>query len=364
MLAGPQGSVVWERPSTAFTTPRGAARATTVIYRSRSMTGAPIFVSGDVLEPAGTPPRDGWPVVAYTHVTTGGADRCAPTRASEAETDDGRMLRSADIASDYLSQGLAVVRTDYEGLGTPGRHPYLIGRSLARANLDMVRAGRDLSPNLSSRFVAAGHSEGGVAALFTGAYAATMAPELQLEGISALAPVIAMKPLFEQVRKVPVPLGSLTNLAALVIDGAGVADPTLDAMYPAGGLSSRAWGLYPHIQQRCLGALARLDSWGGLAPANVLGQNGSAAYARFQRVLDDNDVTKLEFPAGVPMRLDQGGLDPITFKPFADRFAALLRSRGHRLDYRVYPSASHTDLADQRFAATPAADWATNLLRR
>ncbi len=110
MLAGPQGSVVWERPSTAFTSRAERLAQTTVIYRSRSMTGAPIFVSGDVLEPAGTPPRGGWPVVAYTHVTTGGADRCAPTRASEAETDDGRMLRSADIASDYLSQDLAVVR--------------------------------------------------------------------------------------------------------------------------------------------------------------------------------------------------------------------------------------------------------------
>ena len=50
----------------------------------------------------------------------------------------------------WLKAGYAVVRTDYEGLGTPGVHPYLVGRSEGRSVLDAVRAARALDPRLSS----------------------------------------------------------------------------------------------------------------------------------------------------------------------------------------------------------------------
>ncbi len=36
--------------------------------------------------------------------------------------------------------GWTFVATDYEGLGTPGVHPYLVGLSEARGVLDIVRA--------------------------------------------------------------------------------------------------------------------------------------------------------------------------------------------------------------------------------
>lgn len=355
--------MIWQRPSTPFTTPAGAARATTVLYRSRDVQGRPSVVSGDVLLPPGEPKPGGWPVVAFDHVTTGGADRCAPTRATPAETDEGRMIRSRVIVSEYLRRGIAVARTDYEGLGTPGRHPYLIGRSLARATVDMVRAARELEPSLSPRWVAAGHSEGGVAALFTGSLAPQLAPELELRGVSAMAPVLSMRPLFEFGRTIPVPIGALTNLAALVIDGAGTVDPALDAMYRVGGLGPRTVQRYGHIQERCLGDLARPGSWGGLAPSEILGREGDQAYERFVRVLTENDASRLAFPSSLPVRIDQGGLDPITFQPTADRFVREQRARGTRITYRTYPMASHTDITDLRYAAKPAADWAATLLR-
>ena len=34
--------------------------------------------------------------------------------------------------NDWVNAGYAVVRTDYQGLGTPGPHPYLIGKSEGR----------------------------------------------------------------------------------------------------------------------------------------------------------------------------------------------------------------------------------------
>lgn len=363
LLAGPQGSVVWARPSSSTVTPAGAARATTVIYRSRSVTGAPNFVSGDVLVPPGTPPAGGWPVVAWGHVTTGGADRCAPTRATAQETDHGRMIRSRTVTSRLLARGIAVVRTDDEGLGTPGRHPYLVGRSLAQATVDMVRAGNDLDPALSTRFVAAGHSEGGVASLYTGALIDELAPELELRGVAAVAPVMSMRPLFELGRNLNVRIPEATALAALVIDGAGTVDPQLDAMLGAGALSDRAVALRPQVQERCYGDLTRRDSFGGLTPQRMNGPASAALFPRLLAVVDQSDPTRLRFPSTLPLRLDQGDIDPVTWRPLADDFVRAQRRAGASITYRTYPLGTHANITDAGFAADPVAAWSAARLR-
>jgi acetyl esterase/lipase len=51
----------------------------------------------------------------------------------------------------WLARGYAVVRTAYEGLGTPGVHPHLVGTSEGRSVLDMVRAARRLVDALRGR---------------------------------------------------------------------------------------------------------------------------------------------------------------------------------------------------------------------
>lgn len=355
--------MVWARPATAITTPSRAARATVVIYRSRSVTGQPTFVSGDVVIPRGTARAGGWPVVAWGHVTTGGADRCAPTRATAAETDHGRMLRSRTVVNELLARGIAVVRTDDEGLGTPGRHPYLVGRSLAQATVDMVRAGDALEPSLSRRFVAAGHSEGGVASLFTGALVDELAPELDLRGVAAVAPVMSMRPLFELGRSLDVRIPDATALAALVIDGAGTADPTLDEMLGGGALSARAMQLRPQLQQRCYGDLTRRDSFGGLTPARMASPQAAALFTRLLSTLDASDPTRLRFPSSLPLRLDQGDLDPVTWRPLADDFVRAQRRAGASIAYRTYPLGTHANITDAGFAAGPVAAWAAARLR-
>ena len=159
-----------------------------ILYHSRSLRGDDIAVSGFVIAPAGDPPPGGWPLVAFAHGTTGMADVCAPSHEAE---------EMAGSWSSYLG-GYAVVATDYEGLGTPGLHPYIVGRSEARGVLDSVRAahnlestyGADNAPllSVSDGFVVWGHSQGGHAALHTGQHWADYAPELQLLGVAAGAP--------------------------------------------------------------------------------------------------------------------------------------------------------------------------------
>ena len=50
----------------------------------------------------------------------------------------------SDLAR-WVKAGYAVVRTDYQGLGTPGVHGYLIGKDEGRSVLDIVRAARKVS---------------------------------------------------------------------------------------------------------------------------------------------------------------------------------------------------------------------------
>ena len=44
----------------------------------------------------------------------------------------------------FLDAGYVVAATDYEGLGTPGLHPFLVGESEGRSVLDAARAAHGL----------------------------------------------------------------------------------------------------------------------------------------------------------------------------------------------------------------------------
>ena len=90
-----------------------------------------------------------------------------------------------------VSQGLTVVIPDYQGLGTPGDHPYLVGQSEGRNLLDGIRAAGRLEGTGStpeSNAVVWGHSQGGGAAAFTAELQPTYAPEIPLVGAIAGAP--------------------------------------------------------------------------------------------------------------------------------------------------------------------------------
>ncbi len=159
----------------------GGSKGYTLEYASRSVAGDIVTVTGFAYIPAGTPPKGGWPVLSYAHGTVGLADRCAPSKKIGAV--------EQFIALTFTVQGIAVVATDYEGLGTPGRHPYLVGESEGRSVLDSVRAARQLpGESLSNKTIVWGHSQGGHAALFAGQLAKTWAPDLRLLGVVAGAP--------------------------------------------------------------------------------------------------------------------------------------------------------------------------------
>jgi dienelactone hydrolase len=79
-----------------------------------------------------------------------------------------------------LQQGFAVIATDYQGLGGPGPHPYLIWQAEGRSVLDSVRAALQAYPQqLANRLVITGQSQGSGASLGA-ATLPSYAPELKL----------------------------------------------------------------------------------------------------------------------------------------------------------------------------------------
>ncbi len=159
-----------------------------ILYHSRSISGADIAVSGYIAVPTAPAPSAGRPVITWAHGTTGVARICAPSLFSRASDASGIYL--APGLSQFIDAGYVVAATDYQGLGGPGVHPYLVGQAEGQNVLDAARAARHLSgAHASSRVVIVGHSQGGHAALFAVQLARTYAPDLHIAGTVAIAPL-------------------------------------------------------------------------------------------------------------------------------------------------------------------------------
>jgi hypothetical protein len=179
------GELIRAEPMDAYLLPgvRLRAHAWRLLYRSTGAVGEPTAVSGTLLLPAGS--RAGRPLalIAYAIGTHGIGDEAAPSRllACGREWEAGLMALA-------LGRGCAVVVTDYQGLGMPGDHAYMVGRALGANVLDAIRAGRQLAPaELPDGGPAAimGYSEGGTAAAWAAQLQPSYAPELELAGVAA-----------------------------------------------------------------------------------------------------------------------------------------------------------------------------------
>ena len=154
-----------------------------ITYLSTGVRGDLVEVSGLVFAPPGVPANS--PVVSWAHGTTGVADVCAPSATHPV---------GSEIPMAIAAAGHIVAATDYEGLGTPGVHPYLVGESEGRSSLDIVRAVRQMELGASDRYLVWGLSQGGHAALWAGQLADSYAGELDLAGVVAAAPATDIKP--------------------------------------------------------------------------------------------------------------------------------------------------------------------------
>ncbi|GAA1031273.1 alpha/beta fold hydrolase [Virgisporangium ochraceum] len=172
-------------------------RATRLMYRSTDSTGAAVAVTGAYIEP--TAPWWGGgarPLVAVAPGTLGQGDHCSASLGLQYPivlTPDTVSV-GYEILAIYrlLVRGVAVVVTDYVGLGTPNlMHTYVNRIDGGRALLDAVRAARalpDTSLTARSPVGLYGYSQGGGATAAAAELQPGYAPDVRLAGTYAGAP--------------------------------------------------------------------------------------------------------------------------------------------------------------------------------
>ncbi|MFJ9907261.1 lipase family protein [Streptomyces sp. NPDC101152] len=171
--------------------------ATRLMYKSTDSNGRPMAVTGAYVEPtAAWTGRGARPLVALAPGTLGQGDQCAASLGLEHPlTANGQTVTVGyeDLAVyRLLAEGIAVVVTDYAGLGTTDRlHTYVNRIDEAHAVLDAVRAARSLpgtSITTASRVALFGYSQGGGATAAAAELQPAYAPDITLAGTYAGAP--------------------------------------------------------------------------------------------------------------------------------------------------------------------------------
>lgn len=298
------------------------AKAWRVLYHSRAVDGRDIAVSGIVVAPDGRPPKGGRPVVSWAHGTTGIADACAPSKRADAAS-------ALPYVDDLIDAGYVVAATDYEGLGTPGVHPYLVGESEGRGVLDAARAARRLDGTGAGRdLLVFGHSQGGHASLFAGELATSYAPELRLHGVVAAAPAADLE--------VILPAAAAIREAAgfLVMAGKGfqAAYPEAD---PASVLTPGAVASSAIADEQCVGAVIR--EFGGTS-TEVIARN-PADTPPWPALIRASSAGNR--PAGAPLLVVQGADDRLVVRGLTDAWVQKACDAGDVVQYEVYDGADH-----------------------
>ena len=171
--------------------------ATRLMYKSTDSNDQPVAVTGAYIEPSADWSGDGpRPLVALAPGTLGQGDQCSASMGLEHPL----ALNSQTVSVGYedlaiyrlLAEGVAVVVTDYVGLGATDRlHTYVNRIDEAHAVLDAVRAARSVtgaSVTAGSPVGLYGYSQGGGATAAAAELQSSYAPDVTLAGTYAGAP--------------------------------------------------------------------------------------------------------------------------------------------------------------------------------
>jgi pimeloyl-ACP methyl ester carboxylesterase len=187
------GALLRFEPMDAYLIPgvRMRARGYRMLYRSTGAVGEPTAVSGTVLLPEARRRPRALPLIGFAVGTHGIGDHAAPSRLLATGRD-----WEASLMGQVLARGFAVAITDYQGLGTPGDHVYMVGRALGHNVLDAMCAACEVVPqelSIDGPAGIVGYSEGGAAAAWAAQLQPTYAPEITLAGVAAGAAAADME---------------------------------------------------------------------------------------------------------------------------------------------------------------------------
>jgi alpha-beta hydrolase superfamily lysophospholipase len=269
-----------------------------VMYKSHGPKHHLVPVTGMVAVPNGTPPAGGWPVVTWGHGTNGMADICAPSLAGSSQI---------PAANQLVAAGYAVTASDYQGEGTPGLMPYIVGASAAEDTVQIVAAAHALpSVSLSPNYVVWGHSEGGQTAMFS-IYDHKYAKTLNLRGVVAGAPPSQFSLLYAFLVTSPFDF-YLMMVAGSFNSYYGAKKAPLSQI-----MTASAQALMPQLDQGCSGYVKGVvDAAVAATPnhtlADLIPQN-PFSLPKWAKLLSANDPQSFKKKTKVPLLIIQGGND-------------------------------------------------------
>jgi pimeloyl-ACP methyl ester carboxylesterase len=180
------------------------AQAWKIAYISSDVAERKTIATALVIAPAGPAPKEGRPIIAWAHGTTGSAQNCGPSQVIDPTRPlnqyflmDGNSWTDFGIPNgqEFINEGYVVVATDYQGLGGGGKHQYAVAGTNGRDVINSVRAASSMKEaGAGKKTVVYGWSQGGGAAIAAAglleyqARQGTAADNLQYIGYVALAP--------------------------------------------------------------------------------------------------------------------------------------------------------------------------------
>ncbi len=321
--AAAPGKLIWATPFKAIP----GAQAWKILYHSQALDGSDIAVSGVVVAPTDAAPAGGRPVISWAHGTHGIADQCAPSRRAD-------MVSLLPSIGKVVSQGYVVAATDYEGLGTPGTHPYLVGESEGRGVLDIVKAAQQIpEAGAGNKTFVWGQSQGGQATLFAGEIQPTYAPELDLMGVISGAPVTDATAMFPAAATIPETLG-FAVMGLLGIEAAYPNAKVSDVLTPAGLDKAKI------VDQKCYGAV--LDAF--KQPVDQVIARNPSEVAPFPDLFAVDTPGKV--PTAAPMLVYQGLSDDVVYKVFTDQYVKKACALGNTVEYKTFTGKDHYEEND------------------
>lgn len=331
---GKPGEIIRQEP---FPGAPAGAQGYRVLYHSTGLNGEDIPVSGVIIIPAGTAPAGGRPIYSWAHGTTGVVDDCAPSSFPDFYTTVVPGLEGV------LQAGYIVAATDYQGLGTVGVHPYLVGQSEGQGVLDAARAAKNFpNANAGNKLLINGHSQGGQASLFAGQLQPSYANEFQLVGVAAMAPAAELASLLEAQKNSTfgVVLGGYALNAYKDVYG-----PTNPGMDLTKILTPEAQAALPTIVGLCITTAQEGDMAKVALP--LTGKLLSADPSKtppWQGLLQQNTAGQAKTPA--PLFIAQGGKDPLVLPATTQALVKTICAPpiNDTVNFKLYPDADHTSV--------------------
>ena len=308
-----------------------------IMYRSESVAGDPIAVTGVAVVPDGEAPAQGRRLLTLSHGTTGIADECAPSKNPGSEL----ILMGPAVEAGWL-----VAMTDFEGLGTPGRHPYLVGESEGRSTIDAILAAAELpGAEAGDQLAIAGYSQGGHGALWANEVAQRWAPELQVVGTFAGAPATELDVILGAAPHLPV-----AGFAYMIVAGFGAAYDEAD---PALFLTPAGLDELDIVDEVCGGQI--IANFAGTAPGDLVLAEGPASDP-WKRLAAENNPGQVRTDA--PILIIHSAKDQVVPAVLSEILLARMCSNDQIVERRLLPEGGHVDAAIGAYA--DSLEWLTD----